>query len=318
MDVKKFNLFGEEINIKDEKARNDIANIKIPYNYGNHVRWYIDCVNGNDDNDGTISSPWKTLDKFFSMCNSVTTDIRCYIVAAGTYNFSNPVFQGVTVHISANVPNVTIYGNLSEPWAFYNCHINFQGTSSGNININCSNYIYGDNCLWTLKYCTFTPQLRVYGGYINAENCTFSSLRIGGACGNIDTTTYTSTDATTYNLRVENSAFVISTGSTYYAGKNGVTNDSGCFISVESSMIIIRHACNRQGNNPAKWGIKNSNGIVIINQSRLNSFSTNSSNGNSDNDSFYFIQDVGIQYKNALRYNSGNIEYYNGSNWVAT
>ena len=332
MDVSNIELFGNILNIKDNAARSGIDNLQqqiddtqhridniaIPQNIGDHVRWYIDGELGNDENDGTAGSPWKTLDKFFSMANSVTTDIRCYIVKAGTYNFSKPVVQGVTLHISATVPGVTINGNLSEPWAFYNSHINFQGTSSGDLTVSCNDKIYGDNCMMMLKYVNFTNELNLNGGLFFSKYCKFTRLELLGAFAELYAAQYTSTDATTNNLRAESGAVVITSGVSYFAGKVGVSNESDCFISNESAIMIIKNSCNRQGNNSAKYGIKNSNGIIVIDSARLDTYAAESVSGNFDSNSFFMMPNNCIQFKNALRYNNGAIQYYDGHSWVNT
>ena len=329
MDVSNIELFGNILNIKDNAARlkidelqkevqKQIDDIRIPYNIGDHVRWYIDGELGNDENDGSINSPWKTLDKFFSMANSVTTDIRCFIVKAGTYNFSKPVVQGITIHITAKVPGVTINGNLAEPWAFYNSHINFQGPSDGDLTVSCNDRIYGDNCMLVLDHVNFTTDFALHGGLLVSEYCKFTTLKIVGAYADLYATQYTSTDSTTNNLRAESGAVVVTSGVSYFAGKVGASNESDCYISNESAIMIIKNACNRQGNNLAHYGIKNSNGIIVIDSGRLNSYAAESVSGNFDNNSFYMMPNNCIQFKNSLRYNNGQIQYYDGTSWVNT
>lgn len=115
-----------------------IDNITIPKHYttagsepweqgGN--RYYVDCVNGDDTNDGSETAPFKSLDMVFNMANTTNTDVRANLLTAGQYPFTNFLFQGMTVHITAMVDGCEIIStNELHGFVFYNSHINLQCT----------------------------------------------------------------------------------------------------------------------------------------------------------------------------------------------
>ena len=148
-------------------------------------RFYVDGTNGSDDNDGSQSAPFRTLDRFFKLADTLRCDIRCYIVSAGTYDITSNSFTSIAVHITATVAGVVIRftGHNKDAstysTAFYNCHCNFQGTAGAPltfIGIQDSSYWYTDGGAHWFKYCNFNMKTVFYGSGCLLEHCSVNQL----------------------------------------------------------------------------------------------------------------------------------------------
>lgn len=148
-------------------------------------RVYIDGVNGNDDNDGTQTYPIKTLDTFFDMCHHDEMDIRAYIVSPGTYTATYQSYTSIAIHITANVPGVTLNFQCSrlENIAFYQCHLNLQTADpenfkmavkvTGSVTTHPSTHIYLDSGTFWVRGVDFQNPFYIYGAGGLAEYCVF-------------------------------------------------------------------------------------------------------------------------------------------------
>ena len=267
-----------------DNINTEISNIKVPTNYLDHLRYYIDAINGNDNNDGSQEAPFKTLDKFLNLFNSESTDMRCYIVCAGTYTISKPVLQGITLHITSTVPGVTIKALASEePFVFYNSHINLQGSSAENfLTFDCEyGRTYGDNCLYTLKYVHYICAFWTYFCGVDAQNCTFTYIR--SEKSNLDIY-----GGTTLTETANNNAYLILLDQCQ-ARFTGVftlpQNDpaegqvaNSCVFTAQNSYFSVEFA--------ASLGVKRQNGLratncaIFITDSRLNALNNCGNSGN--------------------------------------
>ena len=124
------------------------------------LRYYIDGVNGDDSNDGlTSSTAFKTIDKWLEIVN-YRSDLRCYIISAGTYTISKRVLSDCVLHIESTTANNTDVvintindGNL----VFYNCHLNFE-----NLTVDKIDHI--ENTATTFVRCKINSEFTIYGG----------------------------------------------------------------------------------------------------------------------------------------------------------
>lgn len=166
--VRHFNVVGTDIDIPTSNHLLTTAS-----------RFYVDGVDGNDENDGlTPSSPLKTLDAFLKICENEQADIRCYILSAGVYEIKRASITGVAIHITGNVPNVHILFNSEQGYtAFYGCHFNVQGTTAGNINIDSTGYWYCDGGAHWFQYCNFNSEFRFYACGALIEHSKFNQLK---------------------------------------------------------------------------------------------------------------------------------------------
>lgn len=120
----------EEITIKNKFdcfIKNDMA------------EFYVDYVNGNDNNDGlTNNTAVKTLDKLIEICrNYGSASAHFYFMSAGDYvanNYKN--IGGISIHFHCRAEGVRlIFRNTAtarvpneDYTAFYGCHYNFGST----------------------------------------------------------------------------------------------------------------------------------------------------------------------------------------------
>lgn len=163
----------------------DIFKTDLKYDTGHynkkHFRYWVNGSTGNDTNSGlSRSTPFETLKPVLEKFNSGNTDVRAYIDAPGTYDIPGANLQGITFHLSCHE---TVSGDVKlnftsssdKDFAFYNCHLNIQGTAKSKIHF-IGNPVYIDNGTIYFKYLSWKYCLRNYGGSIRAEDCTFSNL----------------------------------------------------------------------------------------------------------------------------------------------
>ena len=160
-------------------------------------RYYLDGVNGSDDNDGlTEGTAFKTLEHFLELLNRGMVDIRCFIISPGIYTISKTTVEASTVHITARVAGVII--QYDGGGTYYNSHLNFQGLDANNpitftSQITSDNMTYFENCATKLANVVFENinPIQFYGGYVDSTNVTYTQLWIDGTQGEFIDTTFT-------------------------------------------------------------------------------------------------------------------------------
>lgn len=206
------------------------------------ARKYIDSVNGDDSNDGEQATPWKTLDRFFEEL-ARGASVRAYIVSAGVYTSSVAVMSGATVHITANVPGVTLNfvpANGNNTFYIYDSHLSFTTADDFKMDIT-GVYFKCENCSTTIYKTNFLSGFNQVGGYIgfqhndfrpNATVSTRYTVDISGCMGYFwDCRFYGSSASNSFPLYLHNGASVVMrqnddniTGfNTFIAGQNGST-----------------------------------------------------------------------------------------------
>ena len=193
-------------------------------------RYYIDGINGNDNNPGSDELPFKTIDKFFEMLNKGQTDIRCYIVSAGTYIATKTVFSNCVIHLNANVGGVIIeFQNDDVDTAFYNCHLNISGVDNGNCitlrNSTDTKKIYFENCATILYYTIIENCLScsAIGGNVQAYYLTLPNIYL-------DSTKYDINNLTITKSTERNNIFI-------RQGSVGVLRGALSVINVDASSL---------------------------------------------------------------------------------
>lgn len=164
-------------------------------------RYYIDGVNGNDDNDGlTEATAFKTIEHFLELLNRGMSDIRCFIISAGVYTISKTTVEASTVHISASVAGVII--QYDGGGTYYNSHINFKGLDANNpmiisSAITSNNMTYFENCATNLQDITFQniERLQFYGGFLTSGRVSYTQLWTDGTKGELMDTAITKCDS---------------------------------------------------------------------------------------------------------------------------
>lgn len=169
----------EIINVDSDSQTNayscNYINSKFDENrYFNNFRYYIDGVNGNDDNDGlTSETAFKTLDKFLEQSNT-KGDIRCYITSAGVYTFSKKMLVDTTVHITGNVSGIII-NNPNDTWTFYHCHLNLENIT---LRYNGNEDAYIEDGSLVTNNCVIECPYKGYNANINLKNTTINQIRL--------------------------------------------------------------------------------------------------------------------------------------------
>lgn len=166
--VENFNLLGETVTIPKQRRFVD-----------SNVRYYIDCINGNDDNAGDREHPFKTFNGLWRVASDKRFDTRCYLMTSGIYDIDLFSMCATPIHISLDpllLPtNVTINFALeNDDMAFYNGHINIQGAENNHITITGNFYTDGGEHL--LKYCDLKCYTRFYGSGLLLERCLFQKM----------------------------------------------------------------------------------------------------------------------------------------------
>ncbi len=173
-------------NIHEMKSASSLTkNSNLVYGSGHynkrHFRYWVDGSTGNDANSGlNPTKPFKTLKPVLEKFNSGNTDVRAYIVAPGTYDIQGANLQGITFHLSCHKTvngdvKLNFTSSYDKDFAFYNCHLNIQGTEKSKIHF-IGNPIYIDSGTIYFKYVSWQYRLKNYGGSVRAEYCTFSNL----------------------------------------------------------------------------------------------------------------------------------------------
>lgn len=229
-------IYGDNNFIKNVNLNGNNAKIPTIDNYTNiPSRYYIDGVNGNDSNNGTEASPWKTMDKFFELLNKGFSDIRCYIKTAGTYNISKNVISNSILHITGLVDNIILqFQNPAEQEvAFYSCHLNFEkltirgNQSNESINIHNSDFAFDkikfENCF----------NVDLYGCNFNCTTCQFTRLYCDESNGIIDDTVITRCDLGTAIVARRSSDLSI-TGTLDFKTQNGIQTSNNLIVAERS------------------------------------------------------------------------------------
>lgn len=270
----------------DARLQNNInAKLSVaPKHYSDHYRLYVDGVNGSDSNDGTSAHPFKTLDKFLNTCNQDMTDIRCYIVSPGTYTASLQVLQGITLHITATVSNVTImFGSSSEEaFVWYNSHVNIQGPSGSYISLDCPySYVYGDNSLFTFVRVKWLCGFWTYNGALDANNCTFYYLRLVKTMFDVygGTTITANAGENTYKVMVDQCQGRLTGAFTLPAEEPIEQLTNSCIITGQNSYYSIEFTPSIP-TNLFNNGIRNTQCVLFITAARLSRFNSCGQNGN--------------------------------------
>lgn len=170
--VKQFKMpNGEIVEIKEQ----DIPPVPEPTPVPRHslktsFRFYVDTVNGNDDNDGlTRVTAFKTMNRFIEECNTSKVDIRCYLISAGVYTIDEISITGIALHITALSDGITL--EFTNNTAFYNCHVNIQGVDeSHKMTLRGAWYVDGGAVL--INYCDVYNYVRFYNGGVQFNYCT--------------------------------------------------------------------------------------------------------------------------------------------------
>ena len=165
--------------VKDAKARNKQV-------LNSHFYYYIDGVNGSDDNDGlTEATAFKTANKLLSKSNENNFDVRGRFISPGEYIVDANLFIGCAYHIDSTVSGVTL--NFTDPAGvgeivFYGTHYNFK-----HITLKTSGHFRFETCAVGMSDVTIVaPYVTLMGCYIDSTTTiTIPKMLIYGTTGRI-------------------------------------------------------------------------------------------------------------------------------------
>lgn len=259
-------------NLNNLNIQVSVLNDKFNNHYSTFARrYYIDGVNGNDNNDGSINYPWKTMDKFLSLINDGKEDIRCYIVSPGDYYMSYPTLKNITLHITAKVDGVNIIStNDQVDFVMYGGHINMT-SEVGYITLR-SNFgrLYFENNAVTLKNVYIPHEVRFYGCMVDTDVCKFNKVICHSSNGYMHQTTITNTDPSNYGMLIKASQMALTGVFNVYELSSNNSN-TGCIIVETGSLVHILHSITK-GTNNYNRGLIATDSTIVITNARLNAF----------------------------------------------
>ena len=245
--------------------------------YHNYIYYYVDGINGNDDNDGlSKNTPVKTIEKIFDLTNKGANDLRINILSAGIYTLTKNVFSGLNTHIAGSVDGVILYFSFNQPIPIYLSNCNWSNITIRNYN---GQRIYFDNCVTTFNNVIFESGVTgFYGGYCDHLNCTFGRVQYfccNGQCNGITITLGTNNAPA---INIDRGANMMIYNSLNLPTIDGAPTDNNCIYMVRASKVIIGSAPNAPTG--YYYGIKADSSIVMITSGRYTSYQTNTLNGN--------------------------------------
>ncbi len=198
-----------------------VAHPYVPYNYGNaktlqgqtidyfakqeefevlqkkpygmlsteNKNYYVDGINGDDNNTGTQTAPFKTFDRFLEEYFKYA-ELRCQFIGdCAEYQMKTiETLNSIGMHLvnASNNENITIHFKGRWTPAFYNSHLNVVGTEEKYITLDIPNALYFDGGYVGLSYAHITNgEIETNGGAIDAKNCTFTSATLSTNSGKV-------------------------------------------------------------------------------------------------------------------------------------
>ena len=258
-----------------------------------HFRYYVDGVNGNDNNDGmTSATAFKTLDKLFGLLAKGETEIRCFIITKGTYLINNlNTVNGVTIHITG-VEGTEIYFTNPLPVAFYNSHVNFNTIKINSAAMDNDNYDYGvyyENTTVAHTNVTQIGRTVFWGCMINSTGSFYDSVDCLGCNGVFTKPTITNTKPNVTAFNFSKGSNIVITGSVGVTSLTTAgTGDNSRFIFTNGSTLSLQSGL-VETENPYNYGIVSEYSLIFITPARLNAYQSRTVKGNSDLGLTYFI-----------------------------
>ena len=264
------------VNAINENVTNIESKMSSYGNYKDQFYYYVDGINGDDDNDGlTSANAFKTLDKFFSLLNTTSSDIRCYILTAGTYKLNHSQVLNSNIHIvgeSGSRNDIIITTDEAE-MVFYGGHINFK-----NVTWNMP-YNYFDNALISLDNCILTQPLRAYGGGVEIKNSTFNQLRLSWSKGVLQNVVIDGQDKTNNAIQVDScSELTCFDGLTISALSN--SNNYGVIGCYRGTLHLVGTITDNSHTNDYYNGIVGNHMLVDSTATVISDFNSIGSHGN--------------------------------------
>lgn len=313
-EVKKFKLFGEEIEIKDEYARSKVDKIHNTKRYGIYKRMVI---NGNDvsdftngvventqtvsNNSGTLTDAYLSLDYCMEILNKGETHLKIYIQSSGVYIIKQPVISDVFLHIQVQANDVTIIldssNSFDDRFDIYNSMVRIYADDDVSRltlkTTNADNTIQFEQCGLLLRNVNYDGGLLMYSCYIQAFYGTMGRIECCGCNGHIFEFGITNTDSNKFGMYFSRGSHMELGGATSdFIDSNGNGGSGSAMIGVSYSTLNLLFAQNASTN--YKYGIYCVGSTLFCTQARINTYSQNALVGNK------FEQSIVIRDDNLL------------------
>lgn len=157
---------------------------EINYLYGDWTRYYIDTINGNENNNGLSED--SAFDSFDTLIKKVVSrgfnNTYVYFKSNQTYEINASFFTTVQFHfgIYGNNGNVTLNINSetsNNVLALYNTHFNFGGTENNHFVIQNIKQLYLDGGFIIFTYTDFNNvKFTLNGASAELSNCNLNAV----------------------------------------------------------------------------------------------------------------------------------------------
>ena len=285
-----------------------------------HKRYYVDIVNGNDNNDGlTSETAFKTLNKWLELAK-IYTDIRCYLVSSGVYEITGfNSFANFTLHISSMQPNTKVKlvtPNTDLP--LYNSYWHIKGADANTkLEIEAVNEnnelvkIGGENNTFYCRYCIINNELTFSCSNVILNSSQIRKVTLNTCMFVFAVLAILNTDPNTSPLTFANCKGRV-TGSLSGTQELDSTSDNNAFIVCENTILYLGWNCPSLTNKYYNF-IKSTQGTIINTSESTWNTKSRAING-SDFDYTYgiVITNNGIRSANSVRYSSGNYQILPG------
>lgn len=186
-----------------EKRIEELSNVQ--YRAFDRYDYYIDGVNGNDNNDGSENRPFRTLNKFMEMSKEYSA-IEGHIVSSGTYGANGfSTIGGCDVRIFGEAEDISVYfvGNENGELNVLNSHFRVENVDFA---VRSGNKIVGVNTVFNftnvhMNDCT----IECFGGEVNLSSTHLKWLETHNSFVSCHSVHIKNTDPTHFGYRYINS-----------------------------------------------------------------------------------------------------------------
>lgn len=176
----------ETFSLSDKLGGVDEEIEKLKYkDFGVRMAYYVDAVNGSDDNDGlSATSAMKTLQYAYETAyRNGYTDLTFLLLTGGEYVIDDRRFTNTSLHFTTNFSGggasgvkVKLGDGTYAPY-FYNCYVHFSGVAENKMEVNAP---LGIHCDGADVYCG-NAHLTATGTSTTANwDCANANLNIVG------------------------------------------------------------------------------------------------------------------------------------------
>ena len=286
--------FRQELITMEQDIQQDFQDLEqnlkdmLPVNVHDKVVFYIDGVNGSDNNDGlTQLTAFKTFDRFMEMGNKYTS-LHGRIISAGTYTFQYNECANIDLDLQALVSGVDIVLNVSSDenrFVFYNCRLNIFGAADAAIPTtlrlaNTSALLYMAACASSIHDIVIPHMVRCYGGECWLENVELKTLYTRNAFARVYAVHFTNQITTETALNLLNSVCIVIGGCTVDALTNAGVEGHAIVRTVGGYVSLGSQEFNLSVNSNYYNGLIITEGTLIAPSAKITNLESYSNNGN--------------------------------------